>query len=496
MKEENIILISPRVLGAKGQIRKAPPPFGIAVLAASLNKKGYSNVHLIDAVVEDYDDIHSVKDNETFITYGLSDENMINKIKEINPDFIGISALFSSQTECAFSIAQKLKIEMPQIPIAMGGNHATECRTQVMTEEECIDFILAGEADTTFPEFIDKYFTGANYFDVPGLLYRSNGKIHENPFPKPLHDLDTLPYPAWHLYDMQKYYDIGMPHNPFLKYREYGQIITSRGCPAKCYFCSVPDFNGSAFRYFSAERIISDVDNWVRDYSIKELQILDDTFTTDWKRVIEIMNGIKKHNLRISLPNAIRGDYPRNIEKRKLMIDAMAEAGVFQLDISVEHGDQDFLDKVIGKDLDLETIPITCDLAHDAGMTVHANFMMGFPYENKQNRQKTIDYSSNLDADSFSVSLCIPLPGTRMANIVDQNNLYVEEYNISRMTLDQVNIQPSDISPEDLKKTAEELNRSLNKKALMKRPQTLEKYLRFEKQGKKSEGDRKFQVNV
>ena len=125
-------------------------------------------------------------------------------------------------------------------------------------------------------------------------------------------------------------------------------------------------------------------------------------------------------------------------------------------------------------------------------MTVHANFMMGFPYENKQNRQKTIEYASNLDADSFSVSLCIPLPGTRMANIVDQNDLFVDEYDVSRMTLDQVNIQPTDISPEELKNTVENLNRELNEKALMKRPQTLEKYLRFERQGKSSGGDRKF----
>ena len=72
-KEKKIVLISPRVLGAKGQIRKAPPPFGIAVLAASLIKIGYSNVHLIDAVVEDYDNLEPVKDNKAFITFGLSD---------------------------------------------------------------------------------------------------------------------------------------------------------------------------------------------------------------------------------------------------------------------------------------------------------------------------------------------------------------------------------------------------------------------------------------
>ena len=70
---------------------------------------------------------------------------------------------------------------------------------------------------------------------------------------------------------MDKYYEIGMPHNPFLKFKEYGQIITSRGCPAKCYFCSVPDFNGSAFRYFSAKRIINDIENWINRFRNKNL---------------------------------------------------------------------------------------------------------------------------------------------------------------------------------------------------------------------------------
>ena len=124
---------------------------------------------------------------------------------------------------------------------------------------------------------------------------------------------------------------------------------------------------------------------------------------------------------------------------------------------------------------------------------------MGFP---SQTQTQKLPHHSNFKvvtvnlSDSFSVSLCIPLPGTRMANIVDQNDLFVDEYDVSRMTLDQVNIEPTDISPEELKSTVENLNRELNEKALHKRPQTLETYLRFEKQGKNSGGDRKFKVNL
>ena len=96
MKNKTIVLISPRVLGAEGQIRKAPPPFGIASLAATLIDKGYVNVHLIDAVVEDYDDMHPVQDNSTFITYGLSDQKMTSKVNLNKAFSIWIVLILSS----------------------------------------------------------------------------------------------------------------------------------------------------------------------------------------------------------------------------------------------------------------------------------------------------------------------------------------------------------------------------------------------------------------
>jgi phosphonoacetaldehyde methylase len=462
------------------------------MLAAGLHRIGYDDVHLIDAVIEDYNNIMPVGDDPSFVNFGLSDQGVLERISKLNPDLVGISALFSSQTECAFSIARLIKEAFPHLPLCMGGNHATECRQRVMQETTAIDFILAGEADFTFPEFVRAYFSDGDYRRTPGLLWREGERICENPMPPTITSLDTLPFPAWQLYDMERYYDVGMPHNPFLQHKRYGQIITSRGCPYKCYFCSVPDFNGSAFRSHSAPRVVEDVRQWVDNYSIKELQILDDTFTTDWKRVVDIMNGIRDFKLRITLPNAIRADYPKRLDQRKAMFQAMADAGVAQIDISVEHGDQDFLNNVIGKDLDLDTVPATCELAHDAGMTVHANFMMGFPFENSQGRQKTIDFARRLDADSFSISLCIPLPGTRMANVVALNGLHVDNFNLHRMTLNAVNIKPFDVSAEELKNIAESLNRELNEAAQGKRPATAAKYKKFREDGKTADGDRKF----
>lgn len=492
MKEKNkfkIALISPQVVAAKNQIRKAQPPLGILSLAAVLEEKGFDEILLIDAVVEDFMHVDKLNDS-SFIKFGALNDVIIDKINKFNPDIVGISCIFSAQAEGALSLSKDLKKYDSGLPILLGGGHVSFLFKEIMKENDCVDFILAGEADYTFAEFIDKYISGGDYNNIPGLVYRNGSKVIKNQNAKFINDLNKLPFPAFHLIDMEKYFDIGMPHNPFVKSGRVGSIITSRGCPQRCYFCSAANYFGHTFRPLSSERVIEMIGFLVKKYSVKEIQILDDTFTTDYKRVIDICKGIKDFKLRITLPNGIRADIPKNHTKRFEMFKIMREAGVEQFGISVEHGDQVFLNEIINKKLDLREVIKTCDLAHDAGILVHANFMMGFPFENESNRQKTIDFARDLDADSFSVSLAAPLPGTRLWDIVNENNLFMESYDVNRMVYVNVNIVPDDISIDNLYKTVERLNRKLNETAQAKRPGTRKKYELFK--GKKSHGDRKY----
>ena len=485
-----VALISPQVIGAREQVRKAQPPLGIASLAAVLEKSGCCDLLLIDAVVEDFNNVISVNDNPLFVKFGMSDDKIVDKLMLFEPDLVGISLLFSSQSECSFSLAKAIKKWSPGMPIILGGNNASYMYKEIMEEHGYIDFILVGEADYTFAEFVEKFFKGENYHKTPGLVWRKGFQICKNPKPAFIKNLDRLPIPAFHLYDMEKYFSIGMPHNPFVKSERVGCIITSRGCPQHCYFCSSPNYFGHTFRYNSSKRIIEMVQSLVDNYSIKEVQIMDDNFTLNYKRVIEICEGLKHLKLRITLPNAIRADRPKNQAKRLKMLKSMYDAGVEQIGISVEHGDQDFLNNVINKDLNLEEVITTCELAHEAGILVHANFMMGFPFEKAINRKRTIEYAKKLDADSFSVSLAAPLPGTRMWDIVEKNELFTKQFDVNRMVYVYVNIVPHDISPEELYKVVDKLNRELNEASQQKRPETIEKYKLFN--GKAAHGDRKY----
>ncbi len=488
-----IVLISPQVLIPKNTIRRCQPPLGIAYLAAVLEEAEYE-VLCIDAVVMGYDNVVELTDGSGFVKYGADTQQIVDLISKHNVTCVGVTSLFSSMTECAFDITRQIKKQLPHIPIVMGGNHASNTATEILANEMSVDFVLKGEAEYSFLSFVERLGTGKIH-DVPGLCYRDlDQKIVINETASFIDDLDQLPDPGFHLFDMERYFEIGMPHNPFVKSGRVGSIMTSRGCPEHCYFCTSPTYTGTKFRSISATRVIQQVDKLVALYGIKEIQILDDNFTVDARRVIAICDGIAHHNLRITLPNAIRADMPTNQEKRRRMYKSMANAGVEQISISVEHGNQEFLNAVTRKRLNLDEVRASCHIAHDCGILVHANFMMGFPFEDARLRKETREFALSLEADSFSVSITQPLPGTPLWQIVEENKLFMSTFSVTRMTYVEVNIIPHDISAAELIDEVEALNSELNTRAREHSSMANAKYKLFEDTGKQSAGDRKYRT--
>ena len=485
-----IALISPQVVGAKDQVRRTQPPLGLISLASVLERRQFKDILVLDAAVEGYGRIMDVAGDPNLIVFGMDNGSVVKRLQVFRADIVGISCLFSSQAECGFDLAKAIKRAMPAVPVVLGGIHASNMYRQIMKTQPAIDFIIMGEGDYSFCQFVETYGQNNGHLNTPGLVYRNGSDIRIHPQGPPIGDLDALPFPAWHLLDMEKYFEIGMPHNPFVKSGRVGCIMTSRGCPQRCYFCASSTFFGPQFRPMSSDGVIAMVDYLVDKFGIRELQIEDDTFTLDYNRVIEICEGVRKHKLRITFPNAIRADVPRDHDNRYRMFVAMKSAGCEQFGISVEHGDQEFLNKVIGKRLDLKEAEATCELGHRAGLLVHTNFMMGFPLETSENRARTAEFARRLDADSFSVSLATPLPGTAMWDVAEQNSLFLDSFNANRVLYSQVSIKPKGITPEKLLEIVIALNRELNLAARRKRPGANKKYELFK--GKSTHGDRKY----
>lgn len=475
-KKIKIALISPRAVASEKMIRRVQPPLGLCCIAAGLRQSGYENILIYDTLIEDYSDVRPLEGTEGMITYGSSDQLILKKLKEFKPDVVGVSSLFSSQVSQAYAVARVVKKYNKKTVVVFGGIHASDKPEEVLNDEEDVDYVMRGEGDYTWSNFVESLFLKKDLSNVPGLVQRNGKQFIKNPMAPLIHDMDALPLPAWDLVPMEKYFEIAMYHNPYVKSGRVGCIMTSRGCPDRCYFCSSTVFFGHKFRQMSPERVGEMVDYLVNDFKIKELQIEDDNFAVNPVRVFKICERIKHHKLRVTMPNAMRADTPINREKRGEMFKAMKEAGWDQIGLGVECGDPEFLNDTIGKRLDLDEVVATCDLAHEAGLLVHTNFMMGFPFETKKTRDRTAEFAMKLDSDSYSVSLATPLPGTKMWDIVEKNNLFHESYNFDTGLPTLVSIKPHDITDIELKQLVENLNKKLNFKASQKRSATREKY--------------------
>ena len=477
LKDIKIALISPRAVATKNMIRRVQPPLGLCCIGAGLRAEGYKNVLIYDTLIEDYDDVQNLNSGIDMISYGASNKKIEDKMREFKPDIVGVSSLFSSQVSQAYEVAKSVKNYNKKTIVVFGGIHASDKPEEVLNDEKNVDFVMRGEGDYTWCTLVKNLFSEQGKLsEVPGLVQRDGKNFIKNPMAPLIHDMDALPIPAWDMVPMEKYFEIAMYHNPYVKSGRVGCIMTSRGCPDRCYFCSSTVFFGHKFRQMSPERVGEMVDYLVEKFKIKELQIEDDNFAVNPVRVNKICEKIKHHKLRVTMPNAMRADTPLNREKRLEMFKNMREAGWDQIGLGVESGDQKFVNEVVGKRLNLEEVTATCDLAHKAGLLVHTNFMMGFPFETKKSRDLTIDFAMKLDSDSYSLSLATPLPGTKMWDIVEKNNLFHESYNFDTGLPTLVSIKPHDISDVELAKLVENTNKKLNFKASQKRQAVKDKY--------------------
>tara|TARA_B100000965_G_scaffold311117_1_gene270613 strand:- start:359 stop:1978 length:1620 start_codon:yes stop_codon:yes gene_type:complete len=477
IEDIKVALISPRAVASKHMIRRVQPPLGLCCIAAGLRAEGIKNILIYDTLIEDYHDVRKLNGADNMITYGASDDKLLKKLKDFKPDIVGVSSLFSSQVSQAYAVARTVKKYNNKTLVIFGGIHASDKPEEVLNDEKSVDYVMRGEGDYTWHTLLKVLHNNDNLEKVPGLVWREKNNTFKKNLMAPLiHDMDQLPIPAWDLLPMEEYFKLAMYHNPYVKSGRVGCIMTSRGCPDRCYFCSSTEFFGHKFRQMSPERVGEMVDYLVDKFQVKELQIEDDNFAVNPVRVVEICERIKHHKLRVTMPNAMRADTPLNREKRKEMFKAMKEAGWDQIGLGVECGDPDFLNNVIGKRLNLDEVVATCDLAHEAGLLIHTNFMMGFPFETKKTRDLTINFAMDLDSDSYSLSLATPLPGTKMWDIVEKNNLFHESYNFDTGLPTLVSIKPHDISDVDLKELVENTNKKLNFKSSQKRQATRDKY--------------------
>jgi len=367
------------------------PPLGLAYLAAVLEKAGHE-VKIFDMQAEEITIEH--------------------ELKSFSPDMVGVYFSTPFYTD-VMQILTQVKELNPKIVTLVGGPHPTVVPEET-AKQKCIDFVVHGEGEETITELVEKY-KSKDLSDVKGIAYKKNKRVVVNP-PRPLiKNLDSIPFPAHHLLKMDRY------SHPLMRGRKIMSVLTSRGCPYNCTFCTKNIF-GSTFRARSAENVLEEIELLVKNYGVNEINIIDDNFNVDRKRTMEICKGIIDRGLKIkwSTPNGIRAD---TVDRE--LIQIMKRSGCYSLSFGIESGSPRIVQS-INKNIKLGVIREVFKICRDEGIETVAFFIIGLPGETAEDIQMTIDFAKEIQPDVADFHMLIPLPGTPIYDYLKQNNLLLE----------------------------------------------------------------------
>lgn len=389
---KRVVLINPYIYHSNvGTITPwDSPPLGLAYLAAML-ERAKINVMIIDANIEQ-----------------LSPKKLLKKLKLINPHVVGITANGYSAKNALF-IAKKIKNEIVNASIIMGGPYPTVEYSSILQERFC-DICVLGEGELTIVELINCIFNHEDLTNIKGIAFlnKENHVIVTEPQPL-IQNLDNLPFPAWHLFPpLKKYKNLrGITRRPYIP------ILTSRGCPYNCIWCT-KNIHGYHFRARSPESVVEEIIYDVMNYHVKEIVIMDDTFSLDEIRLKKICRLLKMHKLDIifNLYNGIRADTINDST-----INYLRAIGINRITVGVESGNQDIVYR-IGKSLDLQKVIKAVQICKKYHIIIDGFFILGLPFDTLTTMEQTIQFAIDTDFDHAYFFVAVPFPGTELFDIV------------------------------------------------------------------------------
>jgi radical SAM superfamily enzyme YgiQ (UPF0313 family) len=265
--------------------------------------------------------------------YFHSIDSFINKVSKHNPDVIGLS--FSTLTsEVAYETVNRLKEEFPHILIICGGPHPTVMPSQVLQQSQA-DVVVIGEGERTFLELLQAYSAKRSFANVAGIAIRHNEDVLFTPKRSLIANLDSIPFPAWDLVNLKRY-----PGYIWKKTSPDVCMISSRGCPFNCTFCSNPVWkvNKPWVRFRSPDNVASEVKMLWEKYGAKEIYDFSDEFNASLRRSIEICKEIASLELNMNFKVQLRAD--KITEELAKNLKAM---GCWLVGIGIESGNPETL---------------------------------------------------------------------------------------------------------------------------------------------------------
>ncbi len=381
---KKVVLVNPPEV--KFEVTKDPmPPLGLAMLAAMLEKENIP-VTIIDGALDKID---------------------VNEIPELvkkeDPFLIGVTGTTWNRFD-SFETIRKIKKAMPDIPVVYGGPHATFAAQDTLKNLPEVDIIVRGEGEHTFTLLVKSILAKEDISGIDGIAFRKNGDIVINPPATLIDNLDVLPEPARHMLKINQY-------NETFFGKKSTTVMTSRGCPIECVYCSTSMLWGKFHRCRSPKLVADEIESLINKYGIEAVWFFDDTLTLKKSHIEGLIAEITSRKLNIIWYCEVRVN---TVDKE--LLTAMYNAGCRYISFGVETGSPRIL-KTINKGITLQQVENVIDWCNELGIKTKAFFMLGLPDETVEDAKMTIDLIKKLKKKVTVIALAggtSILPGTRM----------------------------------------------------------------------------------
>lgn len=448
------LLMYPPLQFAPEEQAKPDGSLSLPYVAGSLRRAGY-DVKILDCSVGDDEDSLS----DTFyrstvlpsglLRVGMSPERIAKVVA--NYDVIGISSIFTTQTSMVLSIIRLVKEVDPTKLVIAGGVNARNLRDRFF--HAGVDAIVLSEAETTIIEIAEALRGKRDFTSIPGLAFRDQqGREVLNPSGPPLMDLDDLPFPAWDMLPLQKYWDISRPHGgqyPEGKRIQYASLQTSRGCPFQCLYCHISkEEEGSAYgelgkyRMKSIDRVLQEL-AILKGLGVEYVFFEDDSLFAKKKRAYEMFKLVREMGLHLADVNGInlchlQKNYNGRLGIDTEFIEVLADAGFMFLTLPFESASQRLLNKYSSGKWTIDTLD-TRELLKSlerVGMKGAGNYMIGYPDETSAEIYDTILMAKRHVEQGLNHALLfavVPFPGTILYDIVTANGQLDPNFDTDKM---------------------------------------------------------------
>lgn len=388
-----ILLINPRIsdevrYGKFKGVGSYLPPYGLLSIAAVLEQ----HRHIVKVLDADFKNGPTLNDLKRAIT-------------DFDPHIIGMTA-YSIGRDQVIQTARQIK-SFSSALLVVGGPHVI-CLPEDLAECDAIDLLAFCEGEYAMLDIAQHCLGKKALSQIDGILYRENGRSVKNQSRDYIRDLDTLPYPAFHLLDNLHDYK---PTPLLYKKSPVSTLIFGRGCPYNCIFCG--SIWGKKVRLNSAPYALGLIKKMVRDFGIREIMFYEDSFCVDKGRVSELCDLLIQEDL------DIRWTCSANVRTLdKPLIAKMKDAGCWLISIGIESGNDEVL-KFIRKPVRLGEVRKVCQWADEVKIKIRGFFMLGHPIDTKETIRETIDFAKSLPL--FTINFCILMltPGSKVREMAD-----------------------------------------------------------------------------